>query len=187
MSITSDEVNFLVYRYLQESGFSHSAFTFGIESHISQSNINGTLVPPAALISILQKGLQYVEAEISINEDGTVFDGRPIESLSLIDAVMPDVVHTRKQAFRDKLAQQQQQQAACSANSTAVQSHATKNGETAFNGDENGTHALNNHVEAMEVDGEVQIPASKATVLRGHESEVFICAWNPVTDLLASG
>uniref|UniRef100_A0ACB8FII7 Uncharacterized protein n=1 Tax=Sphaerodactylus townsendi TaxID=933632 RepID=A0ACB8FII7_9SAUR len=48
--------------------FSHSAFTFGIESHISQSNINGTLVPPAALISILQKGLQYVEAEISINE-----------------------------------------------------------------------------------------------------------------------
>lgn len=50
------------------TGFSHSAFTFGIESHISQSNINGTLVPPAALISILQKGLQYVEAEISINE-----------------------------------------------------------------------------------------------------------------------
>lgn len=71
-----------------------------------------------------------------------MFDGRPIESLSLIDAVMPDVVHTRKQAFRDKLAQQQQQQAACSANSTAVQSHATKNGETALNGDENGTHAL---------------------------------------------
>ena len=50
------------------TGFSHSAFTFGIESHISQSNINGALVPPAALISIIQKGLQYVEAEVSINE-----------------------------------------------------------------------------------------------------------------------
>lgn len=33
----------------------------------------------------------------------------------------------------------------------------------------------------------VEIPASKATKLRGHESEVFICAWNPATDLLASG
>ena len=33
----------------------------------------------------------------------------------------------------------------------------------------------------------MEIPASKATVLRGHESEVFICAWNPTTDLLASG
>ena len=49
-------------------GFVHSAYTFGIESHISQSNINGALVPPAALLSIIQKGLQYTEAEISIGE-----------------------------------------------------------------------------------------------------------------------
>ncbi|MGH0146375.1 UNVERIFIED_CONTAM: hypothetical protein FKN15_007981 [Acipenser sinensis] len=256
MSISSDEVNFLVYRYLQESGFSHSAFTFGIESHISQSNINGALVPPAALISIIQKGLQYVEAEVSINEDGTLFDGRPIESLSLIDAVMPDVVQTRQQAYRDKLAQQQaaaaaataaatanqqgaakngentangvyrfnfllyrhhlcgcardavmpdvvqtrqqayrdklaQQQAAAAAATaaaTANQQGAAKNGENTANGEENGAHALaNNHGDMMEVDGDVDIPQNKAMVLRGHESEVFICAWNPVSDLLASG
>lgn len=56
--------------FFSSLGFSHSAFTFGIESHISQSNINGALVPPAALISIIQKGLQYVEAEVSINEVG---------------------------------------------------------------------------------------------------------------------
>uniref|UniRef100_A0A8C3LKL5 TBL1X receptor 1 n=1 Tax=Chrysolophus pictus TaxID=9089 RepID=A0A8C3LKL5_CHRPC len=174
MSISSDEVNFLVYRYLQESGFSHSAFTFGIESHISQSNINGALVPPAALISIIQKGLQYVEAEVSINEDGTLFDGRPIESLSLIDAVMPDVVQTRQQAYRDKLAQQQ--------------AGSAKNGENTANGEENGAHTIaNNHTDMMEVDGDVEIPPNKAVVLRGHESEVFICAWNPVSDLLASG
>ena len=68
MSITSDEVNFLVYRYLLESGFQHSAFTFGLESHIHQTSINGTAIPPGALISVLQKGLQYVEAEVSITE-----------------------------------------------------------------------------------------------------------------------
>ncbi|TNN59530.1 F-box-like/WD repeat-containing protein TBL1XR1 [Liparis tanakae] len=188
MSISSDEVNFLVYRYLQESGFSHSAFTFGIESHISQSNINGALVPPAALISIIQKGLQYVEAEVSINEDGTLFDGRPIESLSLIDAVMPDVVQTRQQAYRDKMAQQQ---AAASTPSSATGGSIAgnaKNGENTANGEENGAHALaNNHADLMEVDGDVEIPQNKAMVLRGHESEVFICAWNPVSDLLASG
>ena len=44
-----------------------------------------------------------------------------------------------------------------------------------------------NHTESMEVDGCLEIPSNKATVLRGHESEVFICAWNPVNDLLASG
>ena len=68
MSVTSDEVNFLVYRYLLESGFQHSAFTFALESHIHQTSINGTVVPPGALISVLQKGLQYVEAEVSITE-----------------------------------------------------------------------------------------------------------------------
>ncbi|XP_016985691.1 F-box-like/WD repeat-containing protein ebi [Drosophila rhopaloa] len=89
MSFSSDEVNFLVYRYLQESGFLHSAYVFGIESHISQSNINGALVPPAALLTILQKGLLYTEVEWSVGEDGEV--ARPIEGLSLIDAVMPEV------------------------------------------------------------------------------------------------
>lgn len=76
------------------AGFQHSAYTFGIESHISQSNINGALVPPAALLCILQKGLQYTEAEISIGEDGT--EQRMVESLTLIDAVMPDVVASRQ-------------------------------------------------------------------------------------------
>ncbi|KAI1235983.1 F-box-like/WD repeat-containing protein TBL1XR1 [Lamprotornis superbus] len=167
-------------------GFSHSAFTFGIESHISQSNINGALVPPAALISIIQKGLQYVEAEVSINEDGTLFDGRPIESLSLIDAVMPDVVQTRQQAYRDKLAQQQA--AAAAAAAATNQQGSAKNGENTANGEENGAHTIaNNHTDMMEVDGDVEIPPNKAVVLRGHESEVFICAWNPVSDLLASG
>ena len=50
------------------TGFQHSAFTFGLESHIHQTSINGTLIPPGALISVLQKGLQYVEAEVSITE-----------------------------------------------------------------------------------------------------------------------
>ncbi|KAH8327847.1 hypothetical protein KR067_000936 [Drosophila pandora] len=89
MSFSSDEVNFLVYRYLQESGFLHSAYVFGIESHISQSNINGALVPPAALLTILQKGLLYTEVEWSVGEDGEM--ARPVEGLSLIDAVMPEV------------------------------------------------------------------------------------------------
>ncbi|KAH8361023.1 hypothetical protein KR093_011763 [Drosophila rubida] len=89
MSFSSDEVNFLVFRYLQESGFMHSAYVFGIESHISQSNINGALVPPAALLTVLQKGLLYTEVEWTLGEDGEM--ARPIEGLSLIDAVMPEV------------------------------------------------------------------------------------------------
>ncbi|TDH69590.1 hypothetical protein CCR75_009311 [Bremia lactucae] len=71
MAITSDEVNFLIYRYLQESGFLHSAFTFAYESQLAKSSVINTEVPPGALISFMQKGLQYVGIEAHINDDGT--------------------------------------------------------------------------------------------------------------------
>lgn len=71
MTLTSDEVNFLIYRYLLESGFVHSAFCFGNESHIAKSKIVGGDVPPGSLISFLQKGLQHTEIECHVNDDGT--------------------------------------------------------------------------------------------------------------------
>lgn len=73
-------------------------------------------------------------------QDGTLFDGRPIESLSLIDAVMPDVVQTRQQVYKDKMAQQQ---AAASSTSAAA---APKNGENTANGEENGAHMLSSEL-----------------------------------------
>ncbi|RNA08014.1 F-box-like WD repeat-containing TBL1XR1 isoform X1, partial [Brachionus plicatilis] len=74
----------------------HSAYVFGVESHISQTNINGTLVAPAALLTVIQKGLQFTEAEISVADDGTERLGDP---LSLIDAVMPEVIEARRLAL----------------------------------------------------------------------------------------
>lgn len=55
---------------------------------------------------------------------------------------MPDVVQTRQQAYRDKMAQQQ---AAASAPASAAGGSITgntKNGENTANGEENGAHAL---------------------------------------------
>eukprot|EP00299_Pterocystis_sp_00344_P016295 c8174_g1_i1.p1 GENE.c8174_g1_i1~~c8174_g1_i1.p1 ORF type:complete len:492 (-),score=52.37 c8174_g1_i1:161-1636(-) len=71
VSITSDEVNYLVFRYLQESGFVHSAFSFAHESLITKSNIDGSHVPSGALITFLQKGLQCVEIETHLAPDGS--------------------------------------------------------------------------------------------------------------------
>ena len=104
LNLNADDVNFLILRYLQESGaraarlpaphpmvgffglaapitpflrrwrharapgFRHSAFTFGYESHINKASINCTDVPPGALVSFIQKGLQYLEFEANLNE-----------------------------------------------------------------------------------------------------------------------
>lgn len=97
---------------------------------------------------------------------------RLAESLSLIDAVMPEVVAIRQN-------QQNQQKQAIKTEVPATP------GET--NGEEPAAATTAPVPDSMEVDQSIEIPASKATVLRGHESEVFICAWNPTTDLLASG
>jgi hypothetical protein len=49
MSVSSDEVNLLVYRYLLESGFGHSAFTFANESGVAKSPLANSDVPQVSL------------------------------------------------------------------------------------------------------------------------------------------
>ena len=74
MSLTSDEVNFMVYKYLLESGFSHSAFTFANESFVNRTRIapgnEDQDIPAGALVAFVQKGLQYLELEANLNDNG---------------------------------------------------------------------------------------------------------------------
>jgi len=44
-------------------GFEHAGFALRNESMIHKSAINTSEVPPGALITLLQKGLQYVDIE----------------------------------------------------------------------------------------------------------------------------
>ncbi|ORY35151.1 WD40 repeat-like protein [Rhizoclosmatium globosum] len=90
-TITSDDVNYLVYRYLLESGFTHSTFAFAQEAavhtrdylhhHVSlpsaypsmlkPDDIKGARVPPGALVAFLQRGLLYQEVETHSLDDGS--------------------------------------------------------------------------------------------------------------------
>ncbi|CAK5076454.1 unnamed protein product [Meloidogyne enterolobii] len=73
MAFNSDEVNLLVYRYLEESGFRHSAFTFGYESSVLNAGLDSMSIPRGALMSLLQKGVLFSEAEVfSLLTDGEI-------------------------------------------------------------------------------------------------------------------
>lgn len=99
---------------------------------------------------------------------------RLTEGLSLIDAVMPEI---KCQKVPQKTIEIKPEPT-----KTEPMTPSESNGE-----ESTAATTTPAQEESMDVDQSIEIPASKATVLRGHESEVFICAWNPTTDLLASG
>lgn len=49
-------------------GFIHAAFTLGYEAGIHKGGIDGNAVPPGALITVVQKGLHYIELESNTEE-----------------------------------------------------------------------------------------------------------------------
>ena len=53
-------------------GFTHAAFTLGYEACLNKNTINGNDVPPGALISFIQKGVQYLEMETSVDQVRTL-------------------------------------------------------------------------------------------------------------------
>lgn len=78
-ALTSNEVNFLVYRYLLESGFGHAAFVFGCESDVDRIDIDGKDVPVGALVSFVQKGFQMMELEANLNASGNDVYGKYVQ------------------------------------------------------------------------------------------------------------
>ncbi|KAL0218441.1 hypothetical protein P9112_004094 [Eukaryota sp. TZLM1-RC] len=71
MSLNSEEINILIYRYLQEAGLHHTAFTLSQEGLLWRSPHRTAEITPGSLIAYLQKGLMYEEIETHLNSDGT--------------------------------------------------------------------------------------------------------------------
>ncbi|KAL6498228.1 hypothetical protein OROGR_028625 [Orobanche gracilis] len=89
-AITAAVLNHIIYRYLQESVvicFLHTAFNFGYEAGLKNSPIHGTLVPPAALVTLVQLGLQFKEMEANAENDGD----EDFFTLELMDLITKDV------------------------------------------------------------------------------------------------
>ncbi|XP_044470021.1 WD40 repeat-containing protein HOS15 isoform X1 [Mangifera indica] len=100
-SFTSAELNYLVFRYLQESGFTHSAFALGYEAGINKCTIDGNLFPPGALVTIVQKGLQYLEMEANLSNSDVDMD-EDFSFLQPLDLITKDVYELRQMVKEKK-------------------------------------------------------------------------------------
>ena len=159
------------------TGFRHSAFTFGCESMVAKSNINGSKIPPGQLVNIIQKGIMYANLERSVSDDGT--DVPSTEPFSLLrgadsktgssqdakpESGARDVPTTSAETPGDRETKRPRLEEESTI--TAVVPAARPNGTP--------------HIAA-------ETPEDQVTTLAGHTSEVFICAWSPSSLLLASG
>ena len=61
------QVNTLIAKYLQESGFTHSAFVFKAEAAVKEESLGEGDERRGVLVSFLQKGLIYSEIETHIS------------------------------------------------------------------------------------------------------------------------
>jgi hypothetical protein len=61
--IDSNDINLLIYHYLQERGLHHTAFGFFSEAAVTPNPIK-----PGALVSYLHKSLQMEELQHHIND-----------------------------------------------------------------------------------------------------------------------
>jgi len=192
MAITSEEVNYLVYRYLQESGFSHTAFTFAHESLLSRSSVVRADVPPGALVAFLQKGLQYVKIEQQIVEDG--YQGHLEAEASLLQPRV-DLLNAAPPR-QDAPSKHQRRQAAHAAAATAAgvgTDKAAAAAPAASDGNDKGSNAEGG--DSMDVEtsaggegsskaekDELDFPAASVAALTGHTAAVQHCPWNPKHD-----
>lgn len=74
MSLTSQELNYLIWRYFQEAGYDLSAFTFDRQSqclkyeHAENERIIEKIAP-GCLVDLVQKGILYTIAEADAKDD----------------------------------------------------------------------------------------------------------------------
>jgi len=215
MTFNSDELNYLIYRYLKEAGFEHSAFSFGNESRVTVDRISvaPSEVVPGTLVYIVQKGLQYLEVESTITEDGTEFELEdPISLLTPynVKRKAPKEDKKDKKRKREEKEEKEKEKERKETKEKPGKSAKKENNIMIVDEDvkvENGAKTKKETKEkekdSLKSSGSkatppstplsnsssnsIQVPQNQASNLEGHNSEVFMCSWNPKFPIIASG
>ncbi|KAI9318986.1 WD40-repeat-containing domain protein [Dichotomocladium elegans] len=217
MTLTSEQVNIIVYRYLQESGFRHTSFAFQHESQIQNSAYRDTEIQAGALINIIHKGLQFMDIEAHMNEDGELMECNIPFSLlephhcdltgkTFSDSHTPSPTPGAKRQRKDKAQKEREKRvrrdtisedADAQSTGTLVTADMQDSTSVAASGPstaigpadtiEPATGSVESALESP-IKAQTVVNPDDVLVLTGHQSEVFSCSWNPVeAHLLASG
>ncbi|GMM38860.1 Sif2 protein [Saccharomycopsis crataegensis] len=92
MSVTSEELNYLIWRYLQEAGHEVTAFALQDETKVHKLDERfGSRVNIGCLVDLVQKGILFTEDENLVNEKGQLKSKEELQkSFSLFGAIEND-------------------------------------------------------------------------------------------------
>ncbi|KAL7615275.1 hypothetical protein Lser_V15G07465 [Lactuca serriola] len=194
-SITAAELNYIVHRYLTESGFKHTAFNFGFEAAINKSTIDGTKVPRGALVTIVQKGIRYLEMEANLNDNDTEVD----EDFSFIqpfDLITKNVNQLRQIVQERRKGKQKEKESVEKEKDVKDKPIKRKLRKLIIDDDdeeeEKNVQNLPKGPTQLDISTSstpqtrVRILKSEVLNLKGHTDGVLDCAWHPSGSLLAS-
>ncbi|KAJ6486065.1 WD40 repeat-like protein [Mycena vitilis] len=190
--MTADEVNCLVYAFLVDSGFKHTAFSLCMEGRLESSSNFSKHIPRGELIELLSKSLLYREVECHWKADHLALNCRA--EFSLLDKHICSTEPPKPKSIPLIYTQRSFGQ-----NRVSSVTDGKRKASPASGADGPAEKRARRDPDAMDTDVSEsarqppkpkpvrqQGPADTETnpeavlVLSGHQTEVFVCAFNPV-------
>ncbi|XP_076889588.1 WD40 repeat-containing protein HOS15-like [Bidens hawaiensis] len=193
-TITAQELNFMVFRYLQESGFLHTAFSFGHEAAIDkETSVEANSVPPGALVTFVQKGIQHLKMEANLKLDGAEADAeedfsfmKPFDLLNMnanelrAAKELENLIKMGKEIeITERIANNKQKEKIPDNVNYKLNETVTAEGHEPTNMPPSSIPQPRKRPRG--------ILSTDVLTLEGHSAEVFDCAWSPAGLVLASG
>ncbi|KAJ7235085.1 WD40 repeat-like protein [Mycena haematopus] len=192
LRMTSDEVNCLVYAFLIDSGFKHTAFSLAMEGRLENSPHFSKHIPRGELVDLLSKSLLYQEVECHWKADHLALNCKAEFTL-----LQPHVCSLEPPKPKSIWQQPAQVRWPLGQSNRANGVTDGKRKASPFSGaEEPAEKRLRREPEPddMEVDfpsvekpksvrqqgpGDNETNPDAVIILPGHEAEVFVCAFNP--------
>ncbi|KAJ7110376.1 WD40 repeat-like protein [Mycena crocata] len=193
LRMTADEINCLVHQFLLDSGFKHTAFSLSMEAHLENSPNFSKHIPRGELVDLLCKSLLYREVEAHWRGDHLALNCKA--GFSLLEPHVCSLEPPKLKSLPLPLTYTQRPLG----HSNRLNSVSDGKRKASPSGDGPAEKRLRRDGDDVDMDLyrspdkkpakpriRQQGPADTETdprsilVLEGHDSEVFVCAFNPV-------
>nr|GAT45993.1 predicted protein [Mycena chlorophos] len=175
LRITADEINVLVYNFLVDSGFQHTAYILSKEAHLDDSNNFSKHIPRGELIDLLSKSLLYREVESHWKSDNLAVNCKV--GFSLLEPHICSLEAPRKPSQTGSV---YSPRAATNGTDGKRKGSPLADGpaEKRARRDE-GDSASRLKPKRQQGPADAETDSRAILMLSGHETEVFVCAFNP--------